>query len=71
MKTLKRQQSIISPKFSEHSLGQDIAYLEGRIEEMGFNGDCAYERAMVTTYEKLLIEKRAALKELRSPNFAA
>jgi hypothetical protein len=71
MRTLEDQQQALHRRVSERSLSQDIAYLENRIEEMGFNGDCAYERAMVNTYEKLLLEKRAALEEMRSAHQAA
>ena len=55
----------------ENSLLEDIVYFEGRLEEMGFNGDCAYERAMVQTFERLVEERRNSLAKLRRTNDAA
>ena len=55
----------------ENSLLEDIVYFEGRLEEMGFNGDCAYERAMAQTFERLVEERRNSLKKLRQTNDAA
>lgn len=42
----------------------DIRYLEARLGEMGYEGDCAYERAMTRMYEKLVEERRASLNGL-------
>jgi len=36
-------------------------YLEGRIKQMGFEGDCAYERAMYTFYLDRLCELRTQM----------
>ena len=37
-------------KFQGKDLQEEVQYLEARIEQMGFEGDCAYERAMYTFY---------------------
>jgi hypothetical protein len=37
-------------KFLGKDLQEEAQYLEARIEQMGFEGDCAYERAMYTFY---------------------
>ena len=37
-------------EFQGNDLHKEAQYLEARIEQMGFEGDCAYERAMYTFY---------------------
>ncbi len=37
-------------EFQGKDLHEEAQYLEARIEQMGFEGDCAYERAMYTFY---------------------
>lgn len=51
---------------NEQSLLKDIAYFEARLEEMGYNGDCAYERAIVKTFARLVEERRDSLAGLRA-----
>jgi len=48
------------------SLFSDIKYLENRLEEMGYNGDCAYERAMSQAFEQLISEKKQSLASLNN-----
>lgn len=52
------------PSNKTESLLSDIKYLENRLEEMGYNGDCAYERAMSQAFEQLITEKRQTLASL-------
>ncbi|MBF0255603.1 MAG: hypothetical protein HQL47_03905 [Gammaproteobacteria bacterium] len=49
----------------ERALLEDINYLESRLKEMGYNGDCAYERAIERSFSQRLQERRQALKQLR------
>lgn len=51
-------------RHDEQSLREDIAYFEARLEEMGYNGDCAYERAIAKTFARLVEERRASLSQL-------
>ena len=42
-------------------LRDDIAYLEARLTEIGHDGDCAYEKAMIRFFEQQLAERKAKL----------
>ena len=42
-------------------LRDDIAYLEARLSEIGHDGDCAYEKAMIRFFEQQLQDGRAKL----------
>ena len=42
-------------------LDEEAMYLEERIKQMGFEGDCAYERAMYTFYLDRLCELRSQM----------
>jgi len=43
-------------------LREEIAYLEARLEEIGHDGDCAYEKAMIRFFEQELAARRAHLR---------
>lgn len=45
-------------------LRQQIAFFETRLQEMGDQGDCAYEHAPSRAYETLLRERRGQLAQL-------
>ncbi|HCK81178.1 MAG TPA: hypothetical protein PK880_04070 [Candidatus Competibacter sp.] len=47
-------------------LRQEIAFFEARLNEMGEEGDCAYEHALSRAYETLLRERRDQLSQLRA-----
>lgn len=47
-------------------LRQEIAFFEGRLQEMGEQGDCAYERSLSRAYEILLRERRSQLAQLQA-----
>lgn len=49
---------------SRSRLLEEIAYLEARLMEIGENGDCAYEKAMVRSYTALLETRRNELLAL-------
>ncbi|MEN8174621.1 MAG: hypothetical protein ABFS23_02575 [Pseudomonadota bacterium] len=44
-------------------LREEIAYLEARLVELGFEGDCAYERAMARFFTERLETRRAQLAD--------
>ena len=43
-------------------LREEIALMEARLEEIGHDGDCAYERAMIRFYGEQLARRRASLQ---------
>ncbi len=53
-----------SGPISHQQICEDIDFLERRLEQMGYDGDCAYERAMSRVYEELLMKRRRALRDL-------
>ncbi|MEO5342668.1 MAG: hypothetical protein H7842_04910 [Gammaproteobacteria bacterium SHHR-1] len=50
----------------EQSLLSEINYLQKRLEEMGYNGDCAYERAIEGKFLQRLQDRRHSLALLRN-----
>ncbi len=57
--TLRRPVSV-----SAHSAGrlqEEIALIEKRLDELGPDGDCGYENAMIRFYERELGRRRAEL----------
>ena len=42
-------------------LQSEIEYLQTRLDEIGHDGDCAYEKAMVRFFEQQMAERQAAL----------
>lgn len=42
-------------------LEEEICYMEARLEEIGFEGDCAYERAMSRFYREQIASRRKQL----------
>ena len=45
-------------------LCDEIAFLEDRLNEMGYAGDCAYEHALSRAYAERLCERRRELASL-------
>lgn len=45
-------------------LREEIAYLEARLDEIGGNGDCAYEKSLARSYVVLLKERRDQLTRI-------
>jgi len=43
-------------------LREEIAYMEARLEEIGHDGDCAYEKAMIRFFEQELTVRREHLR---------
>lgn len=45
----------------KHFLTREIRYLKARLLEMGYNGDCAYERSIVRLYVETIKKHQAQL----------
>jgi hypothetical protein len=48
-------------------LREEIALLERRLDDMGVDGDCAYERAMSKVYINLVANRKQQLAALALP----
>ena len=42
-------------------LREEIAYIEARLAEIGDDGDCAYENAMIRFFEQELAQRRSRI----------
>lgn len=49
----------------EH-LTSEIALYQSRINGMGLDGDCAYERALIKVYNDLLVRRNLELEKMRT-----
>ena len=47
-------------------LEEEIQYMEVRLNEIGFEGDCAYERAMSKFYRAQIASRLAQLAQLNT-----
>lgn len=54
-----------APAASSHQLRmlEEIAYLEGRLHDIGGTGDCAYEKSLARSYRALIQERRRWLAD--------
>ena len=50
---------------------EEIATLENRLQIMGVDGDCAYERAISRLYQLMVEERKQQLADLRVSSFQA
>jgi ketosteroid isomerase-like protein len=48
----------------QQQLREEIATLECRLEDMGMDGDCAYERAMSRLYTTMVEDRKRQLAAL-------
>ena len=53
---------------SESQLLDEISWFETRLNEIGGNGDCAYEKALARSYEQAVTSHRERLAKLRHVN---
>jgi hypothetical protein len=51
-----------TPQADPRRLHEDIAYIQARLAEIGHDGDCAYEKAMIRFFEQQLAARRAWLQ---------
>ena len=45
----------------QNLLTSEIKYLQARLNEMGYNGDCAYERSIARLYAETIKKHQAQL----------
>jgi len=50
---------------NENQLLDEITWFEARLEAIGGNGDCAYEKALARSYEQAVTSHRQRLAALR------
>ncbi len=62
MKTAVTDRDVVDPHLV--SLQEEIAILERRLDDMGMDGDCAYERAISKVYINLLAHRKQQVAEL-------
>ena len=62
MKMLNNADFVASGGVTTEHLLQEIASIEKRLEELGYDGDCAYEKAMVAFYRERLDQCSTLLK---------
>lgn len=56
------------PNYTDPAKVRDeITYLENRLEEIGHDGDCAYEKAMIRFFEQQVGMRRAWLQTQGTP----
>jgi hypothetical protein len=53
---------------NENQLLDEISWFESRLQEIGGNGDCAYEKALARSYEQAVTSHRERLAALRCVN---
>lgn len=61
MKQLTRRRPAPGQAHLADRLHEEIALIEKRLEELGPDGDCGYENAMIRFYERELGRRRAEL----------
>lgn len=55
-----------SPANNLRDILTDIKLLETRLEQMGFDGDSAYEKRLIAQYHDLISERRKSLSKFLS-----
>jgi hypothetical protein len=53
---------VVQPQNDPQRLAEDIAYMEARLKEIGHDGDCAYEKAIIRFFNEQLEVRRARLR---------
>lgn len=48
-------------------LREEISYLEARLRQLGYDGDCAYERSMVRFFEQQIGVRQERLQSTQLP----
>ncbi len=61
----KSTDHIRAKKRVEH-LNNEIELYQSRINGMGLDGDCAYERALIKVYNDLLVQRSSELKAMHT-----
>lgn len=58
----KRSERYVQPQQDPQRLQDEIDYMEARLAEIGHDGDCAYEKAMVRFFHEQVAARRARLQ---------
>lgn len=53
---------VVQPQDDLQRITEEIAYMEARLAEIGHDGDCAYEKAIVRFFQEQLEVRRARLR---------
>jgi hypothetical protein len=61
MKQVTRRRAAPGQAEAPDRLHEEIALIEKRLQELGPDGDCGYENAMIRFYERELGRRRAEL----------
>jgi len=61
---MKMAKSPIGSDRQRDRLEEEISYMETRLEEIGFEGDCAYEKAISKFFRAQIDVRRRALAEI-------
>ncbi len=65
---MRRQRGTRSPRLGDAGrLKEEIAILERRLAQIGPDGDCGYEKALIRFFEQQLGERRAQLQSAGEP----
>ena len=53
----------VHPDYADRArIREEIAYLENRLVEIGYDGDCGYEKAMIRFFEEQVNLRRSWLE---------
>jgi hypothetical protein len=55
---------VVQPQDDPQRLAEEIAYMEARLAEIGHDGDCAYEKAIIRFFNEQLEVRRARLRTI-------
>lgn len=61
---MEKHAAFNGPETRRARLEEEIRYMELRLTEIGFDGDCAYERAMSKFYRQQIATRREQLNRL-------
>lgn len=61
---MEKHNAFNGPESRRARLQEEIQYMEVRLNEIGFEGDCAYERAMSKFYREQIASRREQLDSL-------
>lgn len=62
MRTHPQRAKVLSATVDQGRLEEEIATLEKRLQQIGPDGDCGYEKALIRFFEQQLGERRAMLQ---------
>lgn len=64
----QNEHRICARTLSEGQLLDEISWFEARLDAIGGNGDCAYEKALARSYEQAVSSHRERLASLQRVN---